>query len=188
MASDLYHQSPDPRERPAHRGTRQAGLQRSRCRVRGAGEEDAQVSVMGLAVTIKRQLLQLAGIGRSSRSSHRRTPSAPRSRGPGFWTEASDTVLFKPHKSKTLTIWREAYRINREIEELERNQNRPPRENTILGWIGGQLRSAWGEFTVEVKALLTTLFFHLLTLVLIVVFNVVWFWLLWKIFCLWLDG
>jgi hypothetical protein len=48
------------------------------------------------------------------------------------------------------------------------------------------LGEAWGAFVVEVKATMTALGFHLLNLVLVVVFNILWFGGIFLLLGLWL--
>jgi len=108
--------------------------------------------------------------------------------GKGFLAEITDTLIFQPHKSKTLPMWQNMYKLDRGLRELERDLNRLPRKRTWLTWIADQLRSAWWEFIDSVKALLTLMFFQIVTLVLVVVFNVIWFWGLFWVIGLWLEG
>jgi len=122
-------------------------------------------------------------------NSGQRSSGSQRTNSKGFWSSASDTVFFKPHKDAMLPVWRNAYRLDRQIKELERSLSQPAQAagTGSSSWVQGKLLSAWHEFVDESKALLTSLGFHLLNLVLIVVFNVIWFWLLFMLLGWWLG-
>jgi len=122
---------------------------------------------------------------RSSASSRVRQRSK-RKRSKGVWQGVGDTVLFKPHKSGTLSIWRDIYKLKRQLREMERGIYQSPQQ-TWLGTLKWKIRSAWHDLVDEVKALLTELFFHVLRLVLIVVFNIIWFAFLFWVIGVWLD-
>jgi hypothetical protein len=111
-----------------------------------------------------------------------------RENGKGYWQELSDVAIFRPHQSDTLQIWRDSYRLQRQIRNLERDLYRPPRQNTWISWLTDPLCKAWWDFIDEIKALLTVLFWHVVTLVLVIAFNVAFFWLLFKVIGLWLAG
>jgi hypothetical protein len=112
-----------------------------------------------------------------------------RKRGNGFWQGVGDTVLFKPYKSVgELEAWKSVYRAKRIIRNIERGKFQPESEKDT--WLGRQKRGlieAWYDFVDEVKALLTQLFFHVVTLVMIVVFNVAWFAFLFWLIGVWLE-
>lgn len=105
-----------------------------------------------------------------------------------FWDGMADTVFFQPRKSETLPVWRDMYRLNRELKQMEHNLYQPPGQETWLGSLKSVIKKAWHEFMDEIKALLTELFFHALKLVLIIVFNVLWFGGIFLILKAWLGG
>jgi hypothetical protein len=135
---------------------------------------------------IGKNIRRRSNCGQRSSGSQR----SERSKGNGFWSSASDAVFFSPHKDAMLPIYRNAYRLDRQIKELERSLSQPAQASgaDIGSWVQGKLLSAWHEFVDETKAVLTSLGFHLLNLVLIVVFNVIWFWLLIMLLGWWLTG
>lgn len=99
-----------------------------------------------------------------------------------------DTVCFNP-QSDSANLWRDMYKLDRQVKQLGRNLYQP--EAIDGGWLG-QLRSgivsAWHDLIDEIKAILTALGFHLLSLILIIVFNVVWFTFLFWLLVRWLGG
>lgn len=109
-----------------------------------------------------------------------------RKRSNGFWQGVGDTVLFQPHKSEWLPIWRDTYKLKRQLREMERRLHQPPMEETWWSSLKDKFRSEWFDLVDEVKALLTELFFHLATLVMIVVCNVAWFAFLFWVIGVWL--
>jgi hypothetical protein len=129
-------------------------------------------------------------IGKNIHISSRRSNGSQRSNSKGFWSSASDTVFFKPHKDPMMPMYRNAYRLDRQIKDLERSLSQPAQASGdgIGSWVQEKLSGAWFEIVVETKALLTSLGFHLLNLVLIIVFNVIWFWLLIQLLGWWLPG
>lgn len=106
----------------------------------------------------------------------------------GFWQGVGDTVLFKPHKSDTLSIWRDTYKLKRQLREMERRLNQPPTEETWWSALMDKFRSAFFDAVDELKALLTEVGFFLVSLVLSVVFTVIWFAFLFWLIGVWLDG
>lgn len=111
-----------------------------------------------------------------------------RKRSKGFWQEIGNTVLFQPHKSDTLPMWRDMYKLKRQLSEMERRLHQPPIEETWLSALKEKFRSAFLDLVDEVKALMTELAFFLVTLVLVVVCNVLWFALLFWVIGVWLDS
>lgn len=102
-----------------------------------------------------------------------------RSDGKEFWTGLADTAFFQPHKDDMLPVWRDMYKLNRQVRELERGLYQPtPSDETWLGSFKSGVVSAWHDLVDEVKALLAALFFHIVTFVLIVAFNAVAIWFL----------
>jgi len=105
----------------------------------------------------------------------------------GFWQGVGDTVLFQPHKSDTLSIWRDTYKLKRQLREMERRLNQPPTEETWRTALMEKFRSAFFDVVDEFKALLTELAFHVATLVLVVVCNILWFAFLFWVIGVWLG-
>ncbi len=122
---------------------------------------------------------------RSSRRGSRRQGS--NRSGNACLRDVADTVLFQPHKSEMLSVWKEMYRTKRLIKRIERGTFQPVSEDTWLGRQKRGLIEAWHEFLDEVKAHLTLLFFHILTLIMIVVCNVLWFAFLFWLMGVWLG-
>jgi len=123
---------------------------------------------------------------RSSARSRGRKRSK-RKRSKGFWQGVGDTVLFQPHKSDTLSIWRDTYKLKRQLREMERRLTQPPTEETWRTALKDKFRSTVFDVIDEVKAVLTALGFHIATLVLVVVCNIVWFALLFWVIGVWLG-
>jgi hypothetical protein len=121
------------------------------------------------------------------RSSNRR-PNSPRSKGGGknVWTSICDTVFFNPQSDST-NLWRDMYKLNRQVKEIERGLYQPVDESW-LGRLKSGAVSAWHDLVDETKAVLTALAFHLLTLVLIVACNVIFFGGLFWLLGRWLGG
>lgn len=83
-------------------------------------------------------------------------------------------------------MWRDMYRMERMGRDLERILAHPG-EVRVIGQ-RGPVRKAWHACVDEVKALLTELGFHVLTLVLVVAANVIWFGgIIWLV-GVWLEG
>ena len=123
----------------------------------------------------------------NKRSSQRRDHRSREKHGTddkGLW----DTVLFQPQKSDNLSIWRGLYKMERQLKELERGLSQPSYDSPWWRFLKVQWMSVWGDLVDEVKALLTVLFFHIVTLVLVVVCNLIWFALLLWAIGVWLEG
>jgi hypothetical protein len=141
-------------------------------------------------------------IGRNIRNSSRRSNGGQRNSGAqlsrhsqrsnskGFWSSASDIVFFKPSKDPMLPVWKDMYKLNRQIGDLERSLSQPALAagSGIGSWVIRKLFDTWGEIVVEAKAMGTALGFHFLQLFLIILFNVIWFTLLFWLMGLWLGG
>lgn len=125
----------------------------------------------------------------SRRSNNRRTRKKPsrRHQGKGAWSSVADTVFFQPKKTERLPIWRNTYKLKRQLREIERGICQRSQQ-TWLGTLKWKMLSAWHELVDETKAMFTALLFHLLTLAMIVVFNVLWFAALLWLIGAWLDG
>lgn len=121
----------------------------------------------------------------SSRRSNNRRSRKKSSKGD--WQGVGDTVLFKPHKSGTLSIWRDTYKLKRQLREMERWLNQPPTEESWRSALMEKFRSAFFDVVDELKALLTELAFHVSTLVLVVVCNILWFAVLFWLIGVYLD-
>lgn len=125
----------------------------------------------------------------SRRSNSRRTRKKPsrRQQGKGTWSSVADTVFFQPEKTEWVPIWRDKYKLERQLREIERGIYQSPQQ-TWLGTLKWKIRSAWHDLVDETKAILTALLLHLLTLAMIVVFNILWFACLFWLIGVWLDG
>lgn len=124
------------------------------------------------------------------RTASQRTRSKPvqNSNGNGFWQGFGDTVFIQPHKSYTLSIWRDTYKLKRQLRDMERRLNQPPTEETWWSALMEKFRSAFFDLMDEFKALLTELAFHVATLVLVVVYNILWFAFLFWLIGVWLGS
>lgn len=112
----------------------------------------------------------------------------------GFWSGVADTVIFQPNKSGRLAIWKDGYRLNRALKEMERDLRYPPKKiqrswwQSVLHWMWRQLRDAWYEFYDEVRALITELFIFLVGFFVTLACYVALGWLLFWVIGLLLDG
>lgn len=126
-------------------------------------------------------------IYRSIRSNNRRARKKPsRRQGKGTWSSVADAVLFQPKKTGWVSIWRDSYQLERQLREIELGiyQNQ---QQTWLGTLKWKIRGAWHDLVDETKAIFTALLFHLLTLVLMVVFYALWFAALFWLIGVYLD-
>jgi len=126
---------------------------------------------------------------RSIRSNNRRArkKTSRRHQGKGTWSSVADSALFQPKKTEWIPIWRDTYKLKRQLREIERGICQSPQQ-TWLGTLKWKIRSAWHDLVDEAKAIFTALLFHLLTLVLIVVFNILWIAALFWLIGVYLDG
>lgn len=86
-------------------------------------------------------------------------------------------------------MWREIYKNERLVTSIERRLNQPLQQEQIWhGALWSQVLDVLGDLTDETKALLTVLAFHIFGLVLIVIFNLIWFAFLFWVIGRWLDG
>lgn len=124
------------------------------------------------------------------RTASQRTRNKPvqNSNGNGFWQGVGDTVFFQPYKSDTLPMWRDMYKLKRQLKDIERGTYRLAPEDSWLGRQKRALIDTWHDFVDEVKALLTELAFHVVTLVLVVVYNILWFAFLFWLIGVWLGS
>ncbi len=125
----------------------------------------------------------------SRRSNIRRTRKKPsrRQQGKGTWSSVADTVFFQPKNTEWVSIWRDTYKLKRKLREIERGIYQSPQQ-TWLGTLKWKFRSAWHDLVDETKAIFTALLFHLLALVLIVVFYGLWFACLFWLIGVYLEG
>lgn len=97
----------------------------------------------------------------------------------GFWGELADIFIFQPNRSGMRPIWKDIYRLDRELKEMERSARSPSKQSPcgwcqiMLHWFWEKLRMAWFEIYDEIRVLLTELYIFLVGLIVTIVGYVV---------------
>lgn len=111
----------------------------------------------------------------------------------GFWGGVADTVIFQPNKSGNLQLWKDGYRLNRELKEMERYLHHPPRKvpgawwRKLLQWMWMQLKEAWYEFYDTLRATLMEALVFLMILAVTIAYYAILICLLFWIVKVWLE-
>jgi len=125
----------------------------------------------------------MRGISGATRSTNRNTGRRSRSKPTGVVSSVAKTLFFNPVRSENIGIWRAIYQQKRLIRKLERLNLSTAVPDTRWTRFKHGLADIWHALVDELKAVATAAAFHLLTVVLIVVFNLAWF-----AFLIWLLG